>query len=118
GDARQLQSRHDPDSYDRIIVDAPCSGFGVIRGKPDIKYHKNEADIQQLAHIQYDILNHVAPLLQKDGRLIYSTCTVEKDENEHVVRRFIENHPEFSVDTSFLRIYQPFFTIRKGSVTW
>src|SRR5699024_10514728 len=44
GDARQLQSRHDPDSYDRIIVDAPCSGFGVIRGKPDITYHKNEAD--------------------------------------------------------------------------
>lgn len=114
GDARQLQSRHDPNSYDRIIVDAPCSGFGVIRGKPDIKYHKNEADIQQLAHIQYDILNHLAPLLQKDGRLIYSTCTVEKDENEHVVRRFIENHPEFSVDTSFFKDIPTFLHDSEG----
>ena len=114
GDARKLQSRHDPSSYDRIIVDAPCSGFGVIRGKPDIKYRKNEADIRQLAHIQYDILNHVASLLIEDGKLIYSTCTVEKDENEHVVRRFIETHPEFTVDTSFFKDIPTFLHDSEG----
>ncbi len=65
GDARKLQTEHKQESFDRILVDAPCSGFGVIRGKPDIKYNKQEKDIHQLAQIQADILEQVAPLLKK-----------------------------------------------------
>ncbi|WP_368654767.1 16S rRNA (cytosine(967)-C(5))-methyltransferase RsmB [Ornithinibacillus sp. 4-3] len=102
-DARKLQSVHEKESFDRIIVDAPCSGLGVVRGKPDIKYSKQEADIERLATIQLDILESVASLLKQDGFLVYSTCTIDRKENEEVVQQFLENHPEFEVDPSFFR---------------
>ncbi|HLR66096.1 16S rRNA (cytosine(967)-C(5))-methyltransferase RsmB [Virgibacillus alimentarius] len=101
-DARNLRNIHADESFDRILVDAPCSGFGVIRGKPDIKYNKQEKDVHQLAAIQADILDHVAPLLKKDGLLIYSTCTVDVEENENVVKNFLEKHKDFEVDASFI----------------
>src|SRR5690625_6240911 len=66
-DARNLQKIYQEETFDRILVDAPCSGLGVIRGKPDIKYNKTEKDIQHLAAIQLDILETVDPLLKKDG---------------------------------------------------
>ncbi|WP_085992436.1 16S rRNA (cytosine(967)-C(5))-methyltransferase RsmB [Oceanobacillus senegalensis] len=100
-DARKLQSIHEPETFDRILVDAPCSGLGVIRGKPEIKYNKKESDITTLSTIQLEILDSVAPLLKKGGLFIYSTCTVDRVENEQVVQRFLENHDEFKVDPSF-----------------
>ncbi|MFP7494132.1 16S rRNA (cytosine(967)-C(5))-methyltransferase RsmB [Terribacillus saccharophilus] len=100
-DARNLQEKHDLESFDRILLDAPCSGLGVLRGKPDIKYHKTEQDVLSLASIQADLLEEVAPLLKKDGKLVYSTCTVDQAENEQVVRAFLEKHPEFEVDPEF-----------------
>ncbi|MFP7477691.1 16S rRNA (cytosine(967)-C(5))-methyltransferase RsmB [Terribacillus saccharophilus] len=100
-DARNLQEQHKPESFDRILLDAPCSGLGVLRGKPDIKYHKSEQDVLSLASIQADLLEEVAPLLKKDGKLVYSTCTVDQAENEQVVRAFLEQHPEFQVDPEF-----------------
>lgn len=102
GDARKLQEKHEKESFDRILVDAPCSGLGVIRGKPDIKYNKQETDIHQLSKIQIDILDHVAPLLKKGGLLIYSTCTVDKAENEDVVKKFLTNNSDFIIDKSLL----------------
>ncbi|HLS10387.1 16S rRNA (cytosine(967)-C(5))-methyltransferase RsmB [Lentibacillus sp.] len=101
GDARKLQDIHEKESFDRILVDVPCTGFGVIRGKPDIKYHKQEDDIKRLVRIQTDILEHVAPLLKKGGLLIYSTCTVNKSENENVTETFLAQNPDFTVDTTF-----------------
>ncbi|TFJ94603.1 16S rRNA (cytosine(967)-C(5))-methyltransferase RsmB [Lentibacillus salicampi] len=101
GDARKLQQKHEKESFDRILIDAPCTGFGVIRGKPDIKYNKKEDDIARLASIQTDILNHVAPLLKKGGLLIYSTCTVDKTENDGVTETFLEQHPDFALDSTF-----------------
>ncbi|WP_163970711.1 16S rRNA (cytosine(967)-C(5))-methyltransferase RsmB [Oceanobacillus halotolerans] len=101
GDARNSHQVYDAETFDRILVDAPCSGLGVIRGKPDIKYSKKEADIERLAHIQQEILESVTPLLKKDGKLIYSTCTVDKHENEKVVKTFLDKHPEFMVDQTF-----------------
>ncbi|RDW17886.1 16S rRNA (cytosine(967)-C(5))-methyltransferase RsmB [Oceanobacillus chungangensis] len=100
-DARKLHEIHAAESFDRIVVDAPCSGLGVIRGKPEIKYNKNENDIERLSEIQLDILERVAPLLKKDGLLVYSTCTVDKQENEQVVKSFIESNPDFEVDSVF-----------------
>ncbi|PAF17367.1 16S rRNA (cytosine(967)-C(5))-methyltransferase RsmB [Terribacillus saccharophilus] len=100
-DARNLYERHQPESFDRILLDAPCSGLGVLRGKPDIKYHKSEQDVLSLASIQADLLEQVAPLLKKDGKLVYSTCTVDQAENEQVVRAFLEQHPDFEVDPEF-----------------
>ncbi|MGJ9458808.1 16S rRNA (cytosine(967)-C(5))-methyltransferase RsmB [Oceanobacillus sp. CF4.6] len=101
GDARELGKLHEKESFDRILIDAPCSGLGVIRGKPEIKYDKKEEDIQRLSVIQLDILENVAPLLKSNGLLIYSTCTVDVEENENVVKRFLANHLDFQVDEEF-----------------
>ncbi|WP_047981318.1 16S rRNA (cytosine(967)-C(5))-methyltransferase RsmB [Ornithinibacillus contaminans] len=100
-DARKLQERYDAETFDRILVDAPCSGLGVMRGKPDIKYNKQKEDIERLAVIQTDILATVAPLLKKDGLLVYSTCTVDPAENEEVVKEFLTKYTNYEVDASF-----------------
>lgn len=102
-DARHLQDKYEKETFDRILIDAPCSGLGVIRGKPEIKYHKQEADIDRLASVQLDILEAVAPLLKQDGILLYSTCTVERTENERVVRTFLERNKEFVIDEAFFK---------------
>ncbi|WP_409294426.1 16S rRNA (cytosine(967)-C(5))-methyltransferase RsmB [Peribacillus sp. SCS-26] len=86
--------------FSRILIDAPCSGLGVMRRKPDIKYTKTEKDIASLAGIQLELLDAAAPLVQKGGTLVYSTCTVDKEENENVAQRFLEEHPEFEEDLS------------------
>lgn len=101
GDARKLQDFHEPESFDRILVDAPCSGLGVIRSKPEIKYQKSLTDIKRLATIQLDILRHIAPLLKEGGKLVYSTCTVDVAENENVVKNFLLEHSEFNIDQEF-----------------
>jgi 16S rRNA (cytosine967-C5)-methyltransferase len=94
-DSRKAGEQFEKESFNRILVDAPCSGLGVLRRKPDIKYAKKEADLHSLQKIQLDILSSVAPLLQKGGILVYSTCTVDKNENEGTVRSFLSDHPEF-----------------------
>lgn len=99
-DARKVQEQFEAESFDKILVDAPCSGFGVIRRKPDIKLGKNKEDSERLATIQLSILEKVAPLLKKGGRLVYSTCTIEKVENEQVLEQFLQSHPEFERDMS------------------
>ncbi|PAD70263.1 16S rRNA (cytosine(967)-C(5))-methyltransferase [Bacillus sp. 7586-K] len=95
-DSRKARERFQPESFDRILVDAPCSGFGVLRRKPDIKYTKTREDIERLAKLQLEILQEVAPLLKKGGVLVYSTCTIDKEENSDVVEAFLANHQEFS----------------------
>ncbi|MGG0184574.1 16S rRNA (cytosine(967)-C(5))-methyltransferase RsmB [Bacillus rhizoplanae] len=99
-DARKVQEHFEQESFDKVLVDAPCSGFGVIRRKPDIKIGKQKEDSERLANIQLSILEKVAPLLKKGGRLVYSTCTIEKVENEQVVELFLQSHPEFEWDTT------------------
>lgn len=101
GDARNLQDTLEAESYDRIIIDAPCSGLGVIRSKPDVKYNKTVNDIARLANIQLEILESVAPLLKKSGLLLYSTCTVNIEENEAVVSEFLKQHTNFEIDPDF-----------------
>lgn len=100
-DARKLAERYEPETFDRILVDAPCSGLGVMRGKPDIKYNKNEEDIERLSEIQKDILSTVAPLLKPGGMLVYSTCTVDPGENEEVVREFLRKNNNYHIDERF-----------------
>ncbi|MBM7586784.1 16S rRNA (cytosine967-C5)-methyltransferase [Bacillus pakistanensis] len=94
-DSRKAGELFEENYFDRILVDAPCSGLGVLRRKPDIKYSKKEEDLNQLQRIQLEILDSVAPLLKKDGLLVYSTCTVDKNENEGTKNKFLEDHPEF-----------------------
>ncbi|MBI3766405.1 MAG: hypothetical protein HY277_07885 [Ignavibacteriales bacterium] len=85
---------------DKILVDAPCSGLGVIRKKPDIKWKREAEDILRLAKQQINLLANGARLLKPGGVLVYSTCTTEPEENSSVVRSFIEAHPEFRIDNA------------------
>ncbi|THE14426.1 16S rRNA (cytosine(967)-C(5))-methyltransferase RsmB [Bacillus timonensis] len=97
-DSRKASEIFKAQSFDKILVDAPCSGFGVIRRKPDIKYAKSELDNGNLAKIQLAILNEVSTLLKKDGILVYSTCTIEYEENEGVIKAFLEQNEDFELD--------------------
>lgn len=102
-DARKLKELYADETFDRILVDAPCSGLGVISGKPEIKYTKTKEDVERLHSIQMDILNHVKDLLKPNGRIVYSTCTIDKKENEQVIEKFLAMNPQFAVDTCFLQ---------------
>ena len=84
------------DSFDKVICDVPCSGLGVLAKKPDIRHRDNQG-LQNLPDLQYDILESSVNYLKDGGVLVYSTCTLNPDENERVVQRFIENHPELSM---------------------
>lgn len=97
-DSRKVQEQFGHETFDKILLDAPCSGLGVMRRKPDMKYTKKEADLHRLQDIQLNLLNAVAPLLKKNGILVYSTCTVDKEENHLVVEKFFEQHSEFTGD--------------------
>jgi 16S rRNA (cytosine967-C5)-methyltransferase len=101
-DSRRVQEQFAPESFDRILLDAPCSGLGVMRRKPDMKYTKNAEDIDRLQTIQIKLLTAVAPLLKKDGILVYSTCTIDKGENVEVVEAFLQDHPDFSGDSTLI----------------
>lgn len=83
---------------DRVILDAPCSGIGVIHKKPDIKWARQESDIAELTRIQKELLETSCKYVKDKGTLLYSTCTVLKDENQDVVDNFLARHPDFSKD--------------------
>lgn len=87
--------RPDLPQADRVLCDVPCSGLGVIRRKPEIKY-KPLADLADLPEIQYAILENASGYLKPGGILVYATCTVLREENEAVLERFLAAHPEFS----------------------
>ena len=82
---------------DRVLCDAPCSGLGVIAKKPDIRY-KNLDDIARLPEIQYGILCGASTYVRPGGVLVYSTCTVNRAENEDVVNKFLAEHEDFTLD--------------------
>ena len=84
--------------FDRVLCDVPCSGLGVIRRKPEIR-HKPMSEIAALPDLQYRILEQSADMVKAGGVLQYSTCTLNPAENERVVQRFLQNHPEFSPRT-------------------
>ena len=80
---------------DRVLVDAPCSGFGTLRRNPDLKWRHDASDVAELAAKQLRILVASAKLLKPGGRLVYATCSLLSEENEAVVARFAADHPEF-----------------------
>ena len=91
-DARQLREE-DVETADVLLCDLPCSGLGIIGKKTDIKYHVSEEGLKQLKELQREILSVVWQYVKKGGVLIYSTCTVNPDENEENVKWFTENYP-------------------------
>ncbi len=82
---------------DRVLVDAPCSGLGVMHTKPDIKWHRQEEDVNRLMYIQSKILDNAAEYVKPGGYLTYSTCTILKDENERQIERFMNRNGGFKL---------------------
>jgi 16S rRNA (cytosine967-C5)-methyltransferase len=83
---------------DAVIADLPCSGFGVIAKKPDIKYHTSLEDVKALAALQRQMLHVVCRYVRPGGRLVYSTCTISREENEENTAWFLKEHPEFCLE--------------------
>lgn len=112
------QSREDlKETADHVLCDVPCSGLGVIAKKPDLR-HKAPDDIARLPDIQYRILVNGASYVRKGGTLLYSTCTLNREENEAVVDRFLQEHPTFtpcSDDMPFGRERMTFFPDEYGT---
>lgn len=83
-------------SFDRILLDAPCSGTGTLRGNPEIKWRLAAEDLTRLAELQFSLLTRAASSIALNGRLVYSTCSIEREENEDVVRRFLAGNLSFT----------------------
>lgn len=98
-DARHAAEQFADASFDRILVDAPCSGLGLLRRKPDLRYNKKPEDFMNLQRIQLEILDSVSTKVKLWGIITYSTCTMTREENDEVVSKFIETHPNFDVIT-------------------
>lgn len=92
-DARKLKEQGK--KFDKILVDAPCSGYGVIRKKPEVLYNKNIENVEELSKLQYEILDSAAHVLKDDGEMVYSTCTITSEENTKNIKKFLENNPNF-----------------------
>lgn len=83
--------------YDRILIDAPCSGLGTLRSHPEIKWHRNAGDIQRLSRLQAKILHRAVAYLKPRGVLVYATCTLTPEENALNVKSLLERHQEFEL---------------------
>ncbi len=83
--------------FDKILVDVPCSGYGVIRKKPEILYNKKQEKIEELSKIQLEILNSAADILKVGGELLYSTCTITDEENTENIEKFLAKRKDFEV---------------------
>lgn len=90
-----LLREEDRAAWDRVLLDAPCSGLGILRSKPDLKLHRTQKDLLDLTELQKNLLKTAAECVKPGGTLVYSTCTINPGENEENVRWFLANFPEF-----------------------
>ena len=96
GDSTKLIEHYPPETFDRILLDAPCSGFGVLKRKPEIKYHDSSV-MDGLIPLQALLLENAYNLLKNDGTMVYSTCTINKKENGMMIEHFVQKHPDMKV---------------------
>lgn len=100
-DARTLPTGDLAGKADAVLVDAPCSGLGVLRRRPDLRWRMRENDLVELARLQREILTAAAGCVRPGGVIVYATCTLEREENEEVVEGFLASNLEFVVDDAF-----------------
>lgn len=96
-DATKLEDTFKENCFDRILLDGPCSGYGVIARKSDIKYHMKSEDMDSCIQMQRKLLESATKYLKPNGILVYSTCTLNKKENEKQIEMFLKVHPEFTL---------------------
>ncbi len=83
--------------FDKILLDVPCLGIGVVKRKPDIKWQRKKEDIEEISKIQMQILEVCSKYLKPKGELVYSTCSILKEENENIIRKFLEKNSNFNI---------------------
>jgi 16S rRNA (cytosine967-C5)-methyltransferase len=103
-----------PKVFDRILLDAPCSGLGVIRRHPDIKWHRSEKELLKNKTRQLRLLENLAPAVKPKGFLVYAVCSPEPEENEEVIYQFLKKHDEFVIHDQHGRLPDE---IRKTAIT-
>ncbi len=101
--ASELHDAAEPDvkndgRFDRVLLDAPCSGLGIVRRKPDIKWARENSDIGSITALQEKLIQNVSKAVKPGGVLVYSTCTILPEENEYIVQKFIKNNTDFYED--------------------
>ncbi|MGL4451557.1 MAG: 16S rRNA (cytosine(967)-C(5))-methyltransferase RsmB [Sarcina sp.] len=115
-DAAKLEGKY-VEFADKILLDVPCSGLGIIRKKPEIKWTKNGRELQNIAKIQTQILNNAWIYLKKGGELVYSTCTLNKRENEDIIERFLSRNRDASIEKAFIGQNDNIIYNGDGSIT-
>lgn len=96
-DSTKLLDKYKEETFDYVLLDAPCSGYGVVRRKPDLLVNTSQNDLDSIINIQKELIDVAVKLVKKGGVLVYSTCTLNKKENENQVKYLIEKYPEFKV---------------------
>lgn len=97
-DARNIEKYLDK-KVDRVLVDAPCSGLGVLRRRVEAKWRRTYEQILEFSKLQYEILESVSKIIKENGILVYCTCTIEPEENHQVVEKFLKKHSEFQLES-------------------
>ncbi|MEW6653368.1 MAG: 16S rRNA (cytosine(967)-C(5))-methyltransferase RsmB [Bacteroidota bacterium] len=87
----------DEAGFDRVLIDAPCSGLGTLTKKPDLKWKRDLGDIRKIVNIQYELLKKGASLVKENGYVVYSTCTIEPEENYELIKKFLAENVNFSL---------------------
>ncbi|KAM3258165.1 hypothetical protein ACQJBY_050109 [Aegilops geniculata] len=95
GDLR-LYAKESTAKYDKVLLDAPCSGLGVLSKRADLRWNRQFEDLEELVYLQDELLDSASLLVKPGGILIYSTCSIDHEENENRVTAFVQRHPEFT----------------------
>ncbi len=109
-------AKHRFSGYSHILIDAPCSGFGVIRKRSDLRWRRKLADLPKLQNLQMQILQNCAKNLQKGGLIVYSTCTFDREENMGIVERFLQKHSDFRIESNLAAVAPKEMQTPEGAV--
>jgi len=99
-DLLAVADRKDPPQADRVLIDVPCSGLGVLAKRADLRWQREPGDIQELLALQDDLLDAAADLVAPGGLLVYSTCTIEPEENAQRIEAFLQHHDDFEFESA------------------
>ncbi len=91
---------YDGSEFDSVLADVPCSGTGTLSKKPDIKWKKDLLDIRKLAELQTELINKASTLVKVNGAVVYSTCSIEPEENIEIIKMFLNTHPNFKLESA------------------
>lgn len=109
-------SPHPNSKYDRILIDAPCSGLGTLHKRPDIRWHQKPERIQELAELQLKILSNMSQYVKENGILVYATCTLNPLENEEVIEKFLATHTDWHIVKEKNDLSENFPITSKGAI--